>query len=281
MRLLNRAWFFILPWFVFGCHSNHEAIEKYQTLTTQKLIHLTNEQKNNTLEDIADYIGNRKNSAEPAFLKTIDSIGVELDHQNEMIDNKTEFSTEFVTSFLNQSIYKFATYYENKKNWFLDTLNYEKSNLNPKDTSLINQLLNLQNLIEKDSKLNPELTKLVLLQTLNKVYIHQFNKRYFTFCGNTKINLNLKYSDKLFHQNELAVVYPKASVRDDSKLSILLFDENTGNFISENGRPKEFNNPIKFKTSNQKDTHTIKGEVMVKLNGELVPLPFEFHYLVE
>jgi len=197
---------------------------------------------------------------------------------------RTNFNSILIGTHFNQLIHKMSTYNEWRNKWKSDTINFVFSKSNPEDTIILKALVSNKNLLI-EHEVNINLIKLSIAQSNYTAFNHwvkRLDGSYYLGFSFTKVNSHLHYSNKVVFQNEVVNIIPGLASFDKTDLSpIYIFKENTNEFIMEKGERKLFTNPINIKASSKKGVHTVKGVIMIKKRGELVPKPFDFRYIIE
>ena len=282
----NRIVYISLISLCMSCSDNSFQINQYKNFVINELLAET-AIENNEIDGKIERLLLKERALDcihsPQYL-TLTNYKNKKDAFNTSILNKQQFRSQFIQTHTNQLLYNLATYTEWKYEWELDTIKVNLETCNPKDTSTINRIINHSSLLYKGDS-NSGLTQLTLMQSNLTVFNHWLERidgSYFISCGYNRVDELLYYNNKVYFQNEENYVLPGIFTYEKSDpYSIHIFKENSTEFIMENGEKKTFTNPITLKASSKKGVHTVKGVVMIKQKGELIPKPFEFRYIVK
>lgn len=262
-----------------SCSNNKLEIGGYQKFIIGELTEETKEQ-NNRIQKVIDIQISELNTT-PNYKRSMADLTETINKLQKEILNNDSLTQLNVLSIKNTLLNKFSIYKSGRYNWFLDTNTYDFSTCNPKDTSIINRSLIKYEQVINHINLNNKLNQLLLLQTnvyVREQWIGRYNLTSYQ-CFNRPIVMT-HFENKIFYQDEHATISPGMFLLDDY-VPINIFNENTSDFIKVNGENKTFTNPVTLQASSVKGVHSVKGVIMVKQKGELIPKPFEFRYIVE
>lgn len=232
---------------------------------------------------------NNKDCIPTKRFNTIQNYNFKKDSTYRSIDSVSILSNHFFNNNIKGLLCNVANYTVGRgrrvNHWSFDTTTLDLSKCNHWDTVIVAKTVKILLGLNLTEVANTNLTKLILIQSNHSLFKHwldRLNGRGYWNDGFNPIQLNLHYTNKVFFQNEQATIIPGLFTFDKSFTNgTYILKENTSEFILENGENKNFNNPIEMKASDVKGVHTVKGVIMVKKRGELVPKPFEFRYIVE
>jgi len=268
-----------------SCNDNSAVISKFKDSLISDMIAETKVSRSKISSEIDRLIikEDTHDCMPSRFLNSLTNFQSEKDSTSITIDAINNYSNLFIDNNIKKLLSNFATYKQGKYNWSFDSTTFDKSKCNPLDTLYIKKILDIRLGILKSIHGNHQLIKLSLNncnQLINRQKLNKFNIPC-CFCFK-KLNELLHYENKVFYQNENSSIIPGFSTYDKSYIApIYILKENSNDFIMKNGEKKKFTNPINLKASSKKGVHTVKGVVMVKQKGELVPKSFEFRYIVE
>ena len=284
MKLLktNKWLAVILITLIYSCSNNSLQIDSYKNHIISNLTSETQKESKSISTQLLEFKIKQEIYYQPSAVEKTEQLSSFKDSLNQIILDSDSLNDSKIISIKNNLLYKFATYKEGEKQWGIDTIHYSLSNCNPRDTMLISKTLRQFELVTSSKKIIQNLKRVVILQlteNIFKAWKGKFDIVVFS-CFGPVPESKLLTKNKVFYQNETSYIYPNIYIIDYD-YPIYIFKENTNQFIMENGEKKAFTNPITLKAPSKKGVHTVKGEILIKQKGELVPKPFEFRYIVE
>ncbi len=291
MKLLrkNSALFGLLILLLGSCEDNSTIIKGFKNALLKDMI-IESKRSVDELDKRTERLvitENMRDSIPSNYYCSILSYKSKKDSSLNSINSMDTYSGKFIDYNIKKLLYNFGTYKQGSgkrgHNWDFDSTTFEISNCNPEDTVYIKKVLKIRLESLKSLAINKQLSKLSLInanQLINKEGLHKLIPQC-CFCFN-KISRLLHYKNKVYFQNEEVTIIPGLFTFDKTEpRTVHLLKENTTDFIMEKGEKKKFTNSIEMNASEIKGIHTVKGEVIIKHKGMLIPKPFEFRYIVE